>query len=63
MDGSARPLRMNQRILAKLEDALASAQLRQCAVAEEHQEAMRLYLESWVVGPLESALKDIRGVR
>ena len=51
--------RMNRQILGYLESALSAAKLTNCAVDPEHQDAMRLYLSSWVVGPLESALEEI----
>jgi hypothetical protein len=38
-------------VRAKLEAAMDAATMprARCAIASEHQEAMRLYLESWVV--------------
>jgi hypothetical protein len=57
-------LRANQRILNAIKFALQHAELGEyCAVEPEHQEAMRLYLQSWVVGPLKSAIEDMKGTR
>ncbi len=38
---------------AVLDEAITAAGLTNCAIAEEHQAAMRLYLNTWVLGPLE----------
>jgi hypothetical protein len=56
-------LRMNRRILRLIEEATSSAKLERCSVDEEHQAAMRLYLDTWVVGRLEKAINDILGVK
>jgi len=44
-----------------IERAYNSAMLEQCGVDPKAQEAMRLYLKTWVAGPLSSALRYIRG--
>ena len=49
-------LRVNKGIEQLLLKALEAAELRSCGVAKEHQLAMRIYLSSWVVGPLREAL-------
>lgn len=54
-------LRANRRILRTLEQALKSARLDNCGIEEEHQEAMRLYLTTWVVGRIQSAIDDMMG--
>lgn len=54
-------LRMNKTARTLIVEALRSAKLERCAVAEEHKEAMRIYLDSWVVGRLEHALEIIDG--
>lgn len=56
-----KPLRVTQNILGALKRALRAAKRERCAVEPEHQEAMRLYLDSWVVTPLQAAIKGIEG--
>jgi hypothetical protein len=51
---------MSYAILAELERALRSARRERCTVAAEHQAAMELYLDTWVVRPLERAIAEIR---
>lgn len=59
-------LRINEKIVTNLEDALeharagADPQSHRCAIAPEHREAMSLYLKSWVIGPLAKALGQIK---
>jgi hypothetical protein len=43
-----------------LEEALRSARMESCSVDPVHKAAMKLYLDSWVVRPLESVLESIR---
>lgn len=57
----AKKLKMNQRARKLIVEALGSARLERCAIGVEHQEAMRLYLDTWVAGRLEQALKIIDG--
>jgi hypothetical protein len=47
--------------LRKLEFALKHARMDHCGVEKEHQDAMRLYLDSWVVDPLVQAIGEIKG--
>ena len=54
-------LRINQSVVYELRDALESARLTRCAVAQEHQDAMKLYLNTWVVRRIEYALEQITG--
>jgi hypothetical protein len=60
-------LRVNQAILAELHRALDAAvagaepDSRRCAVGREHREAMELYLKTWVIGPLKSAIQKMEG--
>ncbi len=54
-------LRANRRVLRALRQALHAAKMADCTVEEKHKEAMRLYLKTWVVGPLEDAIADMRG--
>lgn len=49
----------SKRAIAKLRDALSSARLENCALAGEHQQAFRPYLESWVAGRIEAALDEM----
>jgi hypothetical protein len=63
----ARPLRMNQRILKRLDDAMAALDAavdpadQWCTVEQPHREEMRLYLQTWALGPLRTAIAEIRG--
>ena len=52
-------MRANLRILKHLADALAAAKLTNCAVDKKAQDAMKLYLDTWVVMPLEEAIKEM----
>lgn len=56
-------LRANKRILQALKFALRHAELTNCSVGEEHKNAMRLYLSTWVAGPLKDAIADMTGER
>lgn len=40
----------------ELQQALAAARLENCGIDPAVQEAMRLYLASWVAGPIERVL-------
>lgn len=51
---------LNATQFRRLQEALESAKLTHCGVDQEHQDAMKLYLTSWVVKPLESVLTAIR---
>jgi hypothetical protein len=59
--------KINARIVEKLKSALDAARAAadptstRCAVDPKHREAMRLYLRTWAVWPLESALEAITG--
>jgi hypothetical protein len=53
-------LRINNDIVRDLEAALASARLDSCAVKDEHKQAMKHYLDSWVVAYIEHALDSIK---
>jgi hypothetical protein len=55
-------LRANQRILKALEEALSYAEMKNCSVDDVHKDAMRLYLQTWVMGPLKSAILDMKGI-
>ena len=62
MDGQKpKRLKINETIVAALERALRSAKRDGCGVDKDAQEAMRIYLDSWCVAPLEDALACIRG--
>lgn len=54
-------LRMNERARMLIFEALRSAKLERCSIASEHKEAMKIYLDSWVVTRLELALEIIDG--
>lgn len=43
--------------------AATDPQSTKCAVAPEHREAMRVYLQTWVEHPLFKAIADIEGYR
>lgn len=53
--------RFNKSQLALLRSALKSARLENCGVAKEHQEAMKLYLDTWVCAKLEVLLDEQEG--
>jgi hypothetical protein len=62
-----RRLRANRRILkaltASLEAAKAAAddsEASRCGVEPEHRRAMALYLTTWVIHPLQTALADMQ---
>ena len=42
-----------------LKEALSSARLERCGCSEKAQEEMRLYLNSWVAGPIVRVLNAI----
>jgi hypothetical protein len=54
-------LRIGYRTLATIKAALQAAELRNCAVADEHKSAMKLYLDTWVVRRLQTAIREIEG--
>lgn len=62
-----RRLRISQKTVADLQAALkalragADPTSPSCGVDAVHREAMRLYLRTWVMGPLETALATIIG--
>jgi len=58
---SKRRLRINQEAVRNLRAALKAAKRERCGSDQEHQEAMRIYLDTWVVAPLETALAIIEG--
>ena len=39
-----------------LKEALSSARLENCGIEKVHQEAFKLYLDSWVAGRIENAI-------
>lgn len=53
-------LRANRRIMERLEKALRAARLTNCAVEKSAQDAMKLYLDTWVVGPLDQAIEEMK---
>lgn len=61
MGGSKKRLTINRTILRILKRGLRAAKLENCAVEPEHQEAMRIYLRTWCIGPLEDAIAAIDG--
>lgn len=50
---------INQRQLEQLKEALSSARLENCGVKQEHQDEMKLYLNTWVVWRLESVIEEL----
>ena len=52
-------MRINQRIVASLEDVYRSATLESCGVGAEHKEAMRLYTHTWIACRLAMTLAAI----
>lgn len=54
-------LRSNRRILRTLERALEYAEMTNCSVDDVHKDVMRVYLKTWVSGPLEAAIRDMMG--
>ena len=48
-------------VLRSLRFALSHAQMEVCAVNQEHQEAMRLYLKTWCAGPLKEVIAWAEG--
>lgn len=58
--------RTNKKVINALEQALRIAdytlrQKRGCGVAEVHQEAMRLYLDTWCAAPLREVIEFLKG--
>ena len=53
--------RTSTRVIRALERALEAAKLRHCGVDKDHQEAMRLYLSTWVAAPISDALEYLKG--
>jgi hypothetical protein len=62
-------LKANRKIVRQLRDALehvraaADPTSKRCGVAPEHREAMRLYLRTWAIPPLEDAIERMTGVK
>jgi hypothetical protein len=63
-------LRANGKIVEKLRRSLDAARAAadtaptsRCAVDVAHREAMRLYMRSWVIAPLEDAIERMTGVK
>jgi hypothetical protein len=56
-------LYISQEAVGAIRSALAAARCERCGVDKEHQQAMELYLRTWVVSPLERALDLIEGRR
>lgn len=60
---------MNRGILSELKEALRAAQTgadpanSSCTVEAVHREEMRLYILTWVCGPLERAIASIEPKR
>lgn len=52
-------LYINQKQLDQLKEALSAAKLERCGVKQEHQDEMKLYLNTWVVGRIESVIEEI----
>jgi hypothetical protein len=52
-----RRLRINQRAVKDLQAAYRAARLDRCSVDVPHD--LRLYLSTWIVGPIARALKEI----
>lgn len=48
--------RLPKKVRKTLEYALRQAKRKNCAVDEKAQEAMRLYMDTWIAGPLEDVL-------
>lgn len=57
----AKRLKANQAILDALESALRQAELENCGVHHVHQDAMRPFLNRWVVAPLRDAIRCMKG--
>ncbi len=49
--------RLPKKVRKAIEFALRRARCETCGVDSEAQEAMRIYLDSWVVAPLEHVLR------
>jgi hypothetical protein len=60
---TTRRLRANRNIENAITRALAAADLERCSIDQEHQDAMRQYLQTWVAQPLRDALSQMRGER
>ena len=54
-------LKINLKILNLLERALDSAKMENCGVDEATKRKMKLYLDTWVVSPLDKAIAKIEG--
>ena len=48
--------RLPEGIRDRLDRALEIVQMKRCGVDPEHQEAMKLYLDTWAVGPLQMVI-------
>ena len=55
--------RINSEVVRVLRKVLSRAKLESCAVDPKAQEAMRLYMETWIAQPIESCLDVIEGRR
>lgn len=51
----------NSSVIRHLDNAIEAAKLKRCGVEEEHQEAMKLYLDTWVVMRLEGIRRVLVG--
>lgn len=58
-DKKPKRLRIDRETVRLLQDAFRAARLDNCGVGAEHQDAMHLYLHSWVASPIQRALERI----
>jgi hypothetical protein len=54
-------LKISKLILNNLEAARSAAARERCGVDDASQEAMRLYMDTWILGPLDDAIASIKG--
>lgn len=55
-------LKINERILRKLESALEAAEMgSRCALAQPIKDGAKLYVQTWIEWPLRDAIKEITG--
>lgn len=51
----------NKTLIEVLEEADRAASLESCGINEVHQQAMKLYIDTWIRGPLQDAIGYLKG--
>lgn len=60
IDPENKPSPVPAHIMEQLEAALEASRMTECSIREEHKEAMRGYMRSWIEGPLAAAISAMK---